>query len=389
MRKSADTDALATCNVVRHGRWSEDMGFRFRKGFKVGGVRINLSKSGVGASVGVKGLRVGVGPRGARVSASLPGSGLGYSARIGGGRPRSARERQRELEREVSQLSDLRDLAVFENRIELLTTMHREPCQTWVWSDVAVAPDPPPPSDASRYTAAVLQRQHDYNPGIGARLLGKARHTRKMLDAALLSARQTDAAEHAAELERLAWLRPLASGILEGDPGACATALAHLPRLDEVREMGSALALQILEPWCVDARFTARSEEIVPKQTKTLTAAGNVTTKQMGVTQYWAVYQDHLCSTAIRIAREVFAVLPVPVCLVHGAIPMLDTRTGHFGDCVVLSVAFEQSIFETMNFDAIDPSDSMTLFEHRMDFRKTKGFLPVEPLTPQDFEGGA
>ncbi|ANQ49386.1 DUF4236 domain-containing protein [Flammeovirga sp. MY04] len=36
------------------------MGFFFRKSVKVGPIRLNLSKSGVGASVGVKGLRFGV-----------------------------------------------------------------------------------------------------------------------------------------------------------------------------------------------------------------------------------------------------------------------------------------------------------------------------------------
>lgn len=36
------------------------MGFGLRKSFKVGGVRFNLSKSGVGASIGVKGFRTGI-----------------------------------------------------------------------------------------------------------------------------------------------------------------------------------------------------------------------------------------------------------------------------------------------------------------------------------------
>ena len=35
------------------------MGFFFRKSINLGPVRLNLSKSGVGVSVGVKGLRVG------------------------------------------------------------------------------------------------------------------------------------------------------------------------------------------------------------------------------------------------------------------------------------------------------------------------------------------
>lgn len=64
------------------------MGFSFRKSFKVGPVRLNLSKRGVGVSAGVKGLRVGVGPGGARLSA---GRGpLRYTKQIGGrGRRRS------------------------------------------------------------------------------------------------------------------------------------------------------------------------------------------------------------------------------------------------------------------------------------------------------------
>jgi hypothetical protein len=40
------------------------MGFYVRKGFNFGPLRLNLSRSGLGASVGVKGARIGVGPRG-------------------------------------------------------------------------------------------------------------------------------------------------------------------------------------------------------------------------------------------------------------------------------------------------------------------------------------
>ncbi len=53
------------------------MGWNFRKSIKVGkGVRINLSKSGVGISAGVKGLRVGANKRGVYTSQSIPGTGL-------------------------------------------------------------------------------------------------------------------------------------------------------------------------------------------------------------------------------------------------------------------------------------------------------------------------
>jgi hypothetical protein len=40
------------------------MGFYIRKGFSFGPLRLNLSRSGLGASFGVKGARIGIGPRG-------------------------------------------------------------------------------------------------------------------------------------------------------------------------------------------------------------------------------------------------------------------------------------------------------------------------------------
>lgn len=55
------------------------MGFRFRKSISLGPVRINLSKSGVGYSVGGKGLRVTKKAKGGvRATASIPGTGISY-----------------------------------------------------------------------------------------------------------------------------------------------------------------------------------------------------------------------------------------------------------------------------------------------------------------------
>ena len=56
------------------------MGYRFRKSINLGaGVKLNVSKKGLGVSAGVKGLRVSHGADGKiRVTASAPGTGLSY-----------------------------------------------------------------------------------------------------------------------------------------------------------------------------------------------------------------------------------------------------------------------------------------------------------------------
>ena len=55
------------------------MGFYYRKSVNLGPFRVNLSKSGVGYSVGGRGFRVGTTSRGRKyTSFSIPGTGIGY-----------------------------------------------------------------------------------------------------------------------------------------------------------------------------------------------------------------------------------------------------------------------------------------------------------------------
>ena len=68
------------------------MGFRFRKSINVGGgSRVNLSKRGVGFSVGTRGARYSAGPSGRRWTFSIPGTGLSYQTRARGRRRRATR----------------------------------------------------------------------------------------------------------------------------------------------------------------------------------------------------------------------------------------------------------------------------------------------------------
>lgn len=60
------------------------MGFRFRKSYNLGPLRVNLSKSGVGYSVGTKGFRATKKTGGGyRTTASIPGTGISYTKDYG------------------------------------------------------------------------------------------------------------------------------------------------------------------------------------------------------------------------------------------------------------------------------------------------------------------
>ena len=61
------------------------MGFRFQRRIRIApGVRLNLSKSGIGGSVGRTGLRLGVDAKRRKYfSVGLPGTGLSYRELFG------------------------------------------------------------------------------------------------------------------------------------------------------------------------------------------------------------------------------------------------------------------------------------------------------------------
>lgn len=62
------------------------MGWSFRKSVSIGPFRVNLSKSGVGYSIGGGGFRTGVSSRGRRYSSfSIPGTGMRYTTGGKGG----------------------------------------------------------------------------------------------------------------------------------------------------------------------------------------------------------------------------------------------------------------------------------------------------------------
>ena len=65
------------------------MGFSFRRSIKLGPLRLNLSKSGVGLSAGVKGARVSKGPRGTYLNVGA--GGVQYRKKLDGTSERARR----------------------------------------------------------------------------------------------------------------------------------------------------------------------------------------------------------------------------------------------------------------------------------------------------------
>ncbi len=172
--------------------------------------------------------------------------------------------------------------------------------------------------------------------------------------------------------------------ILSRDPSSYPEALAHASAFEEVAEFQVQARIAATEADVVAVTCQLSDAEVVPTEEVKLSAAGKLTTKAMPASRYWSLYQDFVCSSAIRIAHETFAVLPIDRAIVNVGAVRTNPSTGHPELSTFLAVHFARETLNKLNLDNIDPSESMKNFPHRMKFKKTTGFDAVAPISLQE-----
>lgn len=370
------------------------MGLRFHKSISIcKGVKLNLSKSGVGVSLGTNGARYSLNTSGRRTATfGIPGTGLSYVKTFSSSKKKkstsNATKKKEELKKQKEELaaqkaeqkatemqeSELR-AAEAANYVDLIKSVHKE-CENDVdWSAVLESPPPFVKGQTGPREAEAQKALDEYKPGLAGKLFGDAKAKEK-LTTALEEAKKADAQEFADWQDSYKF----AQRIIDGDIDAYLEAINESNPFEDLVEYGSGFEFGTDDPSVMEVEFQVKSEEVVPKTTVTVLKSGKLSEKEMTKTAYYDLTQDYVCSCAVRIAREIFAVLPVGGVIVHAVDNILDTATGNDAEVTILSVLFEREKFEAANFDRIDPSDFVNSFTCNMNFAKTAGFKPVKRL---------
>lgn len=176
------------------------------------------------------------------------------------------------------------------------------------------------------------------------------------------------------EQQKSEWkkITSLARGILDGEHKAYIEALVELNPFEEIGHLGSSLHFTIHRPKVVECRLKVNGRQAIPAEVKSLTSSGKVSMKAMPKARFHEIYQDYVCACVLRVAREVFALLPVSVILITASADELNPRTGHIAEQPVLSVTLPRAELSRLNFDQVDPSDAMENFVHRGDFKASR-----------------
>ncbi len=177
--------------------------------------------------------------------------------------------------------------------------------------------------------------------------------------------------------------KELAEQVLTRDPEAMLEVISARNPFTAISGLGSAIDFTIVHGRRVAADLAVHGESIIPKETVSLLKSGRASVKQMPKAQYYRLYQDYVCSAALRVARELFALLPIEDVVITALDKIVSSKTGHLEEQPILSVLIPRDTIAQLNLDVLDPSDSMQNFLHRMDFRQTTGFRPVERLNAE------
>jgi len=355
-----------------------EMGLNFRKSIKIApGVRVNVGKKSTSLSFGGNGLRYSISSNGKRRSTvGIPGSGLSYTTTSGGSKQYKSQAYQKRQHLKQLEKEEKRELARFEveryeNSCELLKSIHIEADDPVDWQYHFQSPPPFNVKSVGPKELVAMNTLEAYKPGFFARLFNS--NKKELLEKAVIQAREEDRESY----EDWQKLKSLSRRVISGDLDAYMEVIEEMDPLEDLHEFGSGFEIGCNDTSTLFVTFDVHSQTIIPKNEKTLTQAGNLSVKKLTKTKYFDLQQDYVCSCTIRIARDLFALLPVQTVYVHAYDEQLNMETGHLERFCILSVKFDRATLDSLNFDFIDPSDALNNFQHNMKFLKTKGFGAV------------
>jgi tellurite resistance protein len=316
---------------------------------------------------------------------------------------RDAQRRYKDLQRrakehaKLSALDQARlEVETYENRLEVLLSIHKEQGDQWNWQQVSNTPPPVEPARGNRHETEVEARRAAYSPGFFDKLFGKAKKQATAFEVESYMAKDRDEREFQTawaqyQNDHAEWEneRTLAGAVLAGDHDAYVQVLRELSPFAELSELGSSLNFRIHTPQLMEALVKVSGEQAIPSEIKSLAGSGKVSTKSMPKGRFHEIYQDYVCGCVLRVGRELFALLPVETVIVTALADLFDSRTGRTAEQPILSVAIPRAVVKKLNFNLLDPSDAMENFLRRGDFkasRKAGAFVPITPLAQGDLE---
>lgn len=314
---------------------------------------------------------------------------------------RDAKRRQRELDRQQKQYDKMQELEqaafevdVYENHIDFIQSTHKD-CSTPVdWGGIALSEQPMKPSNRRESEKRASLQAEEYTPSFIDRFFKREEKKRASFTENIANAIKDDRAEYnigLADWEKRVedWKESveIANLLLQGEVEAKLEAIEKLQPFSEISNLGSNLSVSAYDIGLLEITVHVHGTEIIPNEVKSLLKSGRLSVKNMPKGRFNEIYQDYVCSCILRVANELFSIVPDKLVVITAVDELLNPKTGHLEESPILSAAISSATLSSLNLETLDPSDSMRNFIHNMSFKKTKGFVSVNRVNVENLEG--
>lgn len=276
----------------------------------------------------------------------------------------------------------------WENYVNDLVSIHTDMNDMIDWHAIAAKVCPEKPQMKSDYQKKSEVALATFKPSIFHFFKGGSKKLCQRLKDALKEAPERDRIDYDARKAKYAddvseWEADtnLARRLVAGEDEAIKEVIEEMQLLTKEELIGSRVDFSISEG-TVHAQPEVHGDDIIPNFRRKQLASGKLSETKMPAGQFNELYQDYVASVALKIAGDLFHILPLDEIFVTCSTRMLNPQSGHQELTPILSAQIIRETFMKLNLNNVDPSDSMANFNHTMNFKKTKGFAPVDPIRP-------
>ena len=299
-------------------------------------------------------------------------------------RSRVAAQQFKQLQKEQVVASAAHAVTSYNDYLAVIKSVHHDCSPELDWAAMQREKAPGVPTLSIEHERTAQAALDGYEPGFWDKLFKRGPKKVEQLTQAVANARQRDqqatverqtahAQQHAEWQDR----QDLSAQVLVKNAEAYPQVLEAFAPFEGIGHLGSSLEFTFTADH-IEVDVNVKTSEVIPDFVVSQLASGKLSRKNLPVSKFNELYQDYVCGCLLRVAREVFAHLPVNQVVVHALAEQLNPATGQVERQVIVSVSIPRATLAKLNFTSLDPSDSMQNFNHTMKFTKTGGFQGVE-----------
>lgn len=297
---------------------------------------------------------------------------------------RQARESAR-LYKEQQKQQEINDASItvknYNNYVDSIMSVHKNATDKIDWNLILNDPEPPKAVKDVVHEKRKQQELDNFRPSFFDKIFGYKKKLKRLHDDVKQGVKQDEKDFVTATELYQEWKKgqEIAIKVLAKDENGYAEAINFFEPFSDISAMGSTLTLSCDKNF-IEVDLSVNNSEVIPNYIVSQTKTGKLSTKDMPKGKFNEMYQDYVCGAMLRVAREILAYLPVESVTVNAMANIINSANGNLEDTVIVSSNFTPSAIDKLNFNTLDPSDSMVNFNHNMKFTKAKGFSPVDKI---------